>query len=202
MINSICKKGTQAINYFARKKEGKINKMKAIKLIYFADRYHLRKYGRPVIGDIYWAMKFGPVASTVLDIAGLQKNIDEGCLDYAKTYLRHPEGDDKGETMVSKKEVDLQEFSQTDIEAMEVAYKEFGDKDQFELAEITHVYPEWSKYEKDILVDGKKRMKMDYFDFFLNPKKGGSGIFDMSSEDIDDAKEIYEENATVERMLG
>ena len=71
MIPSSCKKGTQALNYFARKKNGKINKMKAIKLIYLADRYHLRKYGRPVVGDDYWAMKYGPVASSTLNIADI-----------------------------------------------------------------------------------------------------------------------------------
>lgn len=202
MINSICKKGTQAINYFARKKDGKINKMKAIKLIYFADRYHLRKYGRPVVGDIYWAMKLGPVASTVLDIASLQKNISDECLNYALSYLGHPRGDEKGQTMTSKKEVDLQEFSQTDIEALEIAYKEFGDKDQFELAEITHDYPEWEKYKKEILVEGKKRIKMDYFDFFLEPKRGGSSIFSIPRENLEVAKEVYAENALVTRMLG
>ena len=57
------KKATQALNFFALKKDGKINKMKAIKLIYLADRLHLRKYGRPIVGDIYWAMKLGPVGS-------------------------------------------------------------------------------------------------------------------------------------------
>ena len=41
-------KATQAINFFARESGGQINKMKAIKLIYFAERYHLRKYGRPI----------------------------------------------------------------------------------------------------------------------------------------------------------
>lgn len=49
------RKATQALNFFARKAPGhSINKMKALKLVYFADRYHLRKYGRPVVGDNIW----------------------------------------------------------------------------------------------------------------------------------------------------
>ena len=53
------KKATQALNFFALKEGGTINKMKALKLIYFADRYNLRKYGRPVRNDDYWAMGYG-----------------------------------------------------------------------------------------------------------------------------------------------
>jgi len=36
------KKATQAINYLVKKEGGTIDKLKLIKLVYFADRYHLR----------------------------------------------------------------------------------------------------------------------------------------------------------------
>jgi hypothetical protein len=65
----VYKKATQAVNYFAQRSGGIINKMKAIKLIYFADRYHLRKYGRPITNDEYLAMDYGLVSSGVKDIA-------------------------------------------------------------------------------------------------------------------------------------
>src|SRR5438309_84841 len=63
------RKATQALNFFAQRAGGSINKMKALKLVYFADRYHLRKYGRPVVGDEYLAMNYGPVASGTKDLA-------------------------------------------------------------------------------------------------------------------------------------
>lgn len=56
------RKAAQALNYFAIQNGGEIEKLQALKLIYFADRYHLRKYGRPITNDQYWAMNFGPVA--------------------------------------------------------------------------------------------------------------------------------------------
>ena len=62
------RKATQALNFFAQRAGGSINKMKALKLVYFADRYHLRKYGRPVVGDEYLAMNYGPVASGTKDL--------------------------------------------------------------------------------------------------------------------------------------
>ena len=57
--------------------------MKAIKLIYLADRLHLRKYGRPIIGDMYWAMKLGPVGSLAKRVAELT-DMPEDALLYAK----------------------------------------------------------------------------------------------------------------------
>ncbi len=203
MITSLCKKSVQAINYFARKKDGPINKMKAIKLIYFADRYHLRKYGRPVVGDDYWAMKLGPVASNTLDTANLASNsLEKDCFQYAKTFISHPKGDIKMENIISKENVDLSIFSQTDIDALEIAFKEFGDKDQFELADTSHIYPEWLKHKHDILVEGKKRVKMDYLDFFLNPRSGGSHIFDLPEEHLDLAKNSYLESQDADLILG
>ena len=53
----------QALNWFCIKNNNKLNKTKAVKLIFFADRYHLRKYGRLVTSEEYYAMKLGPVAS-------------------------------------------------------------------------------------------------------------------------------------------
>lgn len=201
MITSLCKKSTQALNYLARKKDGKINKLKAVKIIYFADKYHLRKYGRPVIGDTYWAMKYGPVGSNILNTANLNDSrLEKVCLKYAQEFLAHPKGDLKAETIISKKEVNLGVFSQTDIEALETAFKEFGDKDQFELAEISHEYPEWARHKKKI-ENGKKSVPMDYSDFFLNPRSAKCDIFQMSEDHLDLAKSIYQENKEVEAIF-
>lgn len=201
MMQSMYKKGVQVINYLARKKDGKINKMKAIKLVYLIDRFHIRKYGRPVIGDIYWAMKFGPVGSHTLQLANLA--IEGEFLQYANKYIGHPIGDTKHQEIISKKEVDLEVFSQSDIEAIETIYKEFGDKDQFELADITHTYPEWSRHKIDIVEKGKKRVLMDYVDFFKDPKKSVSsvGIFAVSPEQLSLAKETYLEYKEVSQLL-
>jgi uncharacterized phage-associated protein len=202
MINSVYKKATQALNYFSRKKNGQINKMKAIKLIYLADRYHIRKYGRPIVGDVYWAMKLGPVGSNTLNIANLSDGVlDKNSLKYAREYISHSKGDLRKEEIISKKEVDLTVFSQTDIESFEAIFKEFGDQDQFELAKrITHQFPEWSKFEDEI-EKGKSRVRMSYLDFFLNPRYSSSKIFEMSEEHLDMSKKLYLEHQEVDNLL-
>ncbi|MEK7501879.1 MAG: Panacea domain-containing protein [Patescibacteria group bacterium] len=203
MISTLYKKSTQALNYFSRKKDGQINKMKAIKLVYLADRYHIRKYGRPIIGDMYLAMKLGPVGSNTLNVANIsENNLDKESLRYVKEFISHPKDDVKKEEIVSKKEVDFGVFSQTDIEALETIYKEFGDRDQFELAKkITHEYPEWSKFGEDIRSGKTRAGHMDYSDFFLNPKHSVSNIFEMSPEHLDMTKKLYQERQEVENIL-
>ena len=49
-------KATQALNFFAIKNEGHIDKLPALKLIFLADRYHLRKHARPITNAEYVAM--------------------------------------------------------------------------------------------------------------------------------------------------
>lgn len=178
------KKATQALNFLARKKDGRINKMKAIKLIFLADRLHLRKYGRPVIGDIYWAMKLGPVGSKTKRAAELDLPAD--VLVYAKKYIKP--ADEKKQSLLSIKEPDLEVFSKTDLECLETVYDVFSDKDQFELAELTHEYPEWRKYQKE-LGDGKKRIKMDYGDFFADMSH--KGLFSQTKTELSLAKESF-----------
>ncbi|OQY45782.1 MAG: hypothetical protein B6240_08350 [Desulfobacteraceae bacterium 4572_87] len=41
---------------------------KVFKILFFADQKHLSRYGRPVVGDYYVAMRHGPVPSRIYDI--------------------------------------------------------------------------------------------------------------------------------------
>ncbi len=187
-IETSYKKVTQALNFLARKKDGRINKMKAIKLIYLADRLHLRKYGRPIVGDVYWAMKLGPVGSRAKNVAELS-NIPDNVLSYAKRYVRPI--DEKKHHIESLRETDHDVFSKTDIDCLETVYGKFADKDQFELKDMTHQYPEWPKYEKE-LKSGKKRVKMDYKDLLVDTQKKDS-LFAENKEDLNLARESFEE---------
>jgi uncharacterized phage-associated protein len=41
---------------------------KIFKILYFADQNHLKQYGRPITGDSYQAMNYGPVPSFLYDL--------------------------------------------------------------------------------------------------------------------------------------
>jgi len=162
-------KATQALNYFALENGGEINKMKALKLIYLADRYHLRKYGRPVVGDDYWAMKQGPVASMTKDLADKNPGLDECEREYADRYLTTSE--DKL-YLTTASPVDTQVFSDSDEEALSFAWAAFRTLGEWELAELTHAYPEWDKHRESLASGTCKRARMDYADFFLDTEPG------------------------------
>ena len=66
------KKIIQALAYMAYKEPNHImDNIKAYKLLWLADRYHVRRTGRLVTGDAYYAMPKGPVPSDA-------KNLLEG----------------------------------------------------------------------------------------------------------------------------
>lgn len=140
-----------------------------LKIIFFADRFHLRNYGITVTYDSYYAMERGPVASSVYDI--LQKKLPINCNGVDARFL-----DDI--IITSEYTINIQhqrddEMSQSDKEALDFSLKEFGKYDQFQLSEMTHDYPEWKKYEKQLLNSDLKikRFDMDFKDFFDNPKE-------------------------------
>src|SRR5437016_8911438 len=87
------RKSTQALNYFAHKSASgaptrRLNKMKALKLLFFADRYHLRKYGRPLSDCAYFAMKNGPVGSEAKNIAEESGRLRPQARSYSRRFVR------------------------------------------------------------------------------------------------------------------
>lgn len=159
------KKATQIINYFAIKAGGKINKMKALKLIFLADRYHLRKYGRLVTNDSYVAMKLGPIPSTIMDIAEIDRFLNRNFKIYAEKYFKVTNNNN---TLESIKNIDDNYFSDSDIEALDFSWNNFGHLDQWGISDFTHNYPEWEKHEKAIRA-GTKARDITLEDFFKDP---------------------------------
>lgn len=159
---------TQLLNFFIKKNDNsRIQKVKAIKLVWAADRYHARKYGRLVSADAYCAMEFGPVASATKDVANIdQRYVDEVFIDYINSIISR---DEKGYVLYSHGAVDEKQFSKTDVEAMEFAWNTFGNLDGFAIANISHEYPEWKKFKNQIESGLTKSEPIDVADFFEDP---------------------------------
>lgn len=189
------RKATQALNFFARQENGRINKLKALKLIYFADRYHLRLYGRPITNDRYLAMKFGPVASSCKDLAEMSEFLGEEERNYAERFLT-PDGHD----YESIEEVERCEFSETDLEALAFAWREYGKLDKYKLVDATHLFPEWKRHEARLSSGCESRVPMHYPDFIENPEAGTDPLPPLSPEDQEDIKAQLEELHAVESL--
>lgn len=174
-------KTVQTINFFARKSYRKnISKLDVLELIFLADRYHLRKYGRAITGDDYWAMESGPVpsaANNICDACSLIASEPSQCietlkpseLEYIKCYLV-PQNQTK--KIHSKARFDQELFSKSEIEAMEAAWEvKMNLKKGDSLSEFTHHFPEWKRFEAKIKL-GETRIHMPPEDFFLpSPKE-------------------------------
>lgn len=159
-------KAIQALNFLALQAGGTLNKMKALKLIYFADRHHLRTYGRPITNDTYFAMAYGPVASACLNLL----NEDEDFTGAIENSYRteNIERLDKN-TYRSVAPVDSRILSESDLIALHFSWDHYSNQTQFQLADETHLFPEWLVHKTALDSGQATRRHMPYRDFLLNP---------------------------------
>ena len=179
----------QALAYLADSQPNKvIDNMKAYKLLWLADRYHLRQTGRTITGDSYYAMPFGIVPS------------DAKCiLDGTKTKLRNPKGykgryitnpDGHGFKVIAQP--DLNVFSESDQAALDKVIAMYGSLDAMQLSELSHQFPEWTFY-RDMLEDkeAKNSYKIDMDHFFEDAPTSASQLFDEDKEMLSLTQELY-----------
>jgi uncharacterized phage-associated protein len=153
-------KGLAMLEYLLQLVGGKYNQMALLKLAFFADRYHVRHYARPVSSDEYYALKLGPIPSNLRDIISTERYYPEN-VSFTNDH----------EVELKSKDIDVDQFSKSDIEAMNFAVDKFaaiGRKSEFFIANLTHAYPEWDKYRKRFEESPLGREDMDYKDFLLN----------------------------------
>ena len=129
-------KALSAAKYLLSRLGGKYNFTALLKLLFFADRYHVRQYIRPVTTDSYVAMPNGPVASFLYDVfKGAYPSIpDINRIDYD---VQVQTSDDK-----------FDDLSESDKEALEFAIKNFSRFTYGQLINLSHEYPEWKRYSK------------------------------------------------------
>lgn len=174
--------------------------MYLLKIIFFADRYHMRNYGITATGDSYYGMKRGPVASSTFDI--LQSRLPNNANSAEFQYINDVET--TGEYTVSIKPQSDDELSPSVKEALDFSLGVFGSFSQFELSDITHIYPEW-KNRKDSLNTNNKRFDISFEDFFedpddlkeLNKYKLKKDPFEADLEFLDAMKEVYIDEASI-----
>ncbi|MGD0856780.1 MAG: Panacea domain-containing protein [Dehalococcoidia bacterium] len=191
------KKAAQALNRLAVKQGGRINKMKAFKLIYLADRYHFRKYGRLITNDNYVAMKNGPVPSQTRDIVEQTTFIGDEEKEYSDRYIEN-----KGQhDLISRATPDDKVFSESDIEALDFAWENFGKYDQFQLRDIVHKYPDWAKHKEVLDKKISLSVPMDLDGFFDDPTASDADkCFALKEEDKEIRREYFQDIVEIESI--
>lgn len=176
----------QAI-YYVLSKLTTADKLKLVKMIYLADKYHLVKYGRTVTGDNYFAMEYGPVGSTLKDVLGFNKfTLSSEELKYANRLL-----DKKSKTNFTYKhiDIDLDMLSETDKEALDFVINNFGSWAPSRLVKFTHKYPEWEQHK--YLFDGGSTKREDIkTEELLSVLEEDLNLFGVAKEHIEESRAI------------
>lgn len=117
--------------------------LKLMKLLYFVDRASLVKYGCPISYDNMVAMKYGMVLSNTRDLMdGFVKSKPNGWKYWVSDRDNH-------NVSLNLKNIQLENFdelSQADIKIVDEVWQQYGDKNQWELADMQHnpkICPEW-----------------------------------------------------------
>ena len=182
--------------YYIQKYSKTMSKLELIKYLFFADRIHLRKHFSLISLDNYVALKYGPVATSSLDVLNKQtdylSNFSEEELKFLDCVQQ------TGQLEWEIKEVPNDLLSNNEMQSIDKSINIFSGMC---LSDISHDYPEWKRYKNlfDMKLISSRPIEMD--DFFRNPDIGDSpaiqkyfGNADPLYEDeeyLNEAKKFY-----------
>ncbi len=92
-----------------------------LKVPYFADKYHLERVARTLCGDTYYAMTHGPVPSGLYDIVKRVRDRNSFSTLASKAQASF---EVKGNTIVPRRDPNLDFLSKSDIECLDRAIDE------------------------------------------------------------------------------
>ncbi len=159
------------LGFFAFHKVKDLSKLKLCKLLYYVDKHHLIRHGRPVVGDVYYHLDNGPVPSQCL-------NIMNEVIENDKIYLKSDAVSNKAKVkdflevkrdlkefkypvFVSKKQPDMECLSDSDIKSLESVLEEYGRFSAGKLVALTHEEAPWKNSSSNSEIDYRLFFKDD-----------------------------------------
>ena len=122
------RKTVQAAGFLLNSAGGYLNFMQLIKLLYLADREHLRLYGLPITGGSYAALPYGPVIEEVKEC------IRESPTEYWSAHISPP-ADFEVKLLKDPGDDDL---TDAEVEVLQEVVSRFLSMRPFELVKFTH----------------------------------------------------------------
>lgn len=160
-------KFVQALVFLSKNGVSDLTKLKAAKLFYFADKEHLLRYGRPIIGDEYFALNLGPVPSQADDFfdeaqaahqVGPSTPEQEEFLRYLDVVAGY------WPRYVASGEENFRVFSKSDLEVLSEVARKYGKLHWKRLVQLTHEESAYKLADKDR--QPPRRAPMPYETFF------------------------------------
>lgn len=164
-------KTLEALAFVAQLQPGLTPKYVA-KIFFYAEKWHLNRYGRPIVADTYIAMAQGPVPSTIKNL------IDENWqyCDKPEMFdsILHIEMKQGLRRLNAKRAPDMSRLSESDRECLEEAIAFCKDKSSDDLSNLTHQEKAW--------MNADFNRPMDYEDFIDDNNPHREAIIEAAKE--------------------
>jgi uncharacterized phage-associated protein len=186
-----------SIAFFSVKGVRDLSKLKVAKLLYFADKDHLLAYGRPIIGDMYFCLPYGPVPSVslnemsdALNTNSLERSdeiqADSVCfaavLGVRKPLFGgHP-------VFRAKKSFDSGVFSKSELQSLDKVVALYGQKSAGELVDLSHRELTWEIPNK--LRSPRGRVAIPYELFFEGAPEEAKAVLRFLKEEQREQQEL------------
>ncbi len=188
-------KFVNAVTYFASKELPGLDKLKISKLLYFADKIHLQKYGRPITGDDYGAWPYGPVPTASYGILGEAINNqadyfgrEDADVELFLEYLDIKKSNRTYPLFKAKKEPYLEVFSESELETLEEVVSLYGALSGPQLIDKTHMEKAWLKARKQ----GLRHMDYRLFLEDMTDDQEKQALLELLEMDQED-RDIFED---------
>ncbi len=126
----------EASAYLLKLGGGSMEYIRLIKLLYIAERELLAEEASPLTGDIYKAMKNGPVLSTVYEIIQDRNWKSDDWHQFIKT---------SGYSVELVGDPGLHHLSASIVTKLRDVHARYSHTNTWELVDATHEFPEWKK---------------------------------------------------------
>jgi uncharacterized phage-associated protein len=132
------RKATQAAAYLLQLGGGSMDRVRLIKLLYYADRKMLLECGRTITGDAMVSMKHGPVLSRVYDF--IKENPLASSIEWSAFI-----GNRGSHEIFLKEPAPMDELSQYDVSLLDSIHSEYKHLSTWRLRDSSHDLPEYTK---------------------------------------------------------
>lgn len=190
------KKTVQVIGYllslFYKKGFSDVDKLKLIKMVWFADRINIRKNASTITEDSYCAMKLGPVPSFTLDIINKNSvNVSEFAFEYAKNFFEVTNILININTNILSHNFGC--LSEEEKSNLNQSFNILFPLESKLISKESHKFPEWKKYEKK-LEKTNSSFPINKIDFFDLPVEHVAFNNNEDEETVSLNREIFKDD--------
>lgn len=163
-------KATEAAARLLKARGGKMSYLKLIKLLYFADREALLKWGRPITTDRYVSMDNGPVVSRIYGL--IMEERKPGSQSYWRRHISEPKN---YEVELLVREIPSDELSKAEEKLLDEIFVQYGQMNRWELVRLSHELPEWQDPRGSAI-------PIEYRDIFVAAQKTRAEIIALEED--------------------